>query len=362
MDKTKGLIEEAYAKLTSLQKEYEEAEVKCAIIGMSGSGKSSLINAIAGERIAKVGVVETTMEPTRFQHGQLIFEDLPGCGTVKFPKDRYVEEMRLDQYDCFILVTSNRFYEDDASLYLDITAKLKKRVFVVRNKFDVAVQDAMYDNGQSEKEVRDQITANIRENLKPNEIENVYLVSARHPTWYDLPQLLTDILNSLDGIKRTRFAADMAAWNEDALAEKRNAAEHVTGIYSGLAAANALNPVPGVDVSVDVGLLLKLSHEVAFIYGMTQSQAEYLSKLLKNPLACLGKVAQLSAKYLTKEAILLVLKSIGARVAVKNASKWIPFVGTLVSSYLGYRLTYSYGEDLIKEYEDAAKQILADAV
>ena len=41
---------------------FKKTKVKCRIIGRSGTGKSSLINAIVGERIAEVGVTETTME------------------------------------------------------------------------------------------------------------------------------------------------------------------------------------------------------------------------------------------------------------------------------------------------------------
>ena len=46
---------------------WENTEVKIAITGQSGSGKSSLINAIAGSKIAPVGFVETTMEPKEYK-------------------------------------------------------------------------------------------------------------------------------------------------------------------------------------------------------------------------------------------------------------------------------------------------------
>ncbi|WP_448574112.1 GTPase [Trichothermofontia sp.] len=85
---------------------FENAEVRCALIGASGSGKSSLINAIAGERIAKVNVIETTEKAQSFKHQGILFTDLPGCGTVKWPRETYIENLDLLSYDCFLLITS----------------------------------------------------------------------------------------------------------------------------------------------------------------------------------------------------------------------------------------------------------------
>ncbi|MDE2420202.1 MAG: dynamin family protein [Gammaproteobacteria bacterium] len=42
--------------------QWDSTKVRIAIAGESGRGKSSLINAIAGEAIAPVGVTETTQE------------------------------------------------------------------------------------------------------------------------------------------------------------------------------------------------------------------------------------------------------------------------------------------------------------
>lgn len=59
---------------------FESAQVNCALIGMSGAGKSSLINAIAGQRIAKVGFTEQTTEVQKkvFYFKGLNFFDYPG--------------------------------------------------------------------------------------------------------------------------------------------------------------------------------------------------------------------------------------------------------------------------------------------
>ena len=93
---------------------WENTKVRIAITGQSGSGKSSLLNAIAGKKIASVGFTETTMQAQEYDtENGIILVDLPGCGTKNFPFESYTETMQLDTFDAIILVTSNRFYESD---------------------------------------------------------------------------------------------------------------------------------------------------------------------------------------------------------------------------------------------------------
>lgn len=197
-------------------KEFENAEVRCGLIGQSGTGKSSLINAIAGAKIAAVGVVEMTNEPQTFRHNGIAFTDLPGCGTVKWPKDSYIRDLDLQSYDCFLLITAQRFYENDAYLFDELTA-LGRPCFVLRNMVDRAISDAKHDNDHSEEETKQIIVENIHKQLAPKPPERVYLTSARYPTKYDLKELLNDISNAMDGLKRARFVADMAVYGSEAL-------------------------------------------------------------------------------------------------------------------------------------------------
>lgn len=68
-----------------------------------------------------------------------------GCGTDKFPKDSYINRFNLLAYDILIIVTSNRLYENDTFLYKELVRHGKK-VFIVRTKIDLAIQDELMDN------------------------------------------------------------------------------------------------------------------------------------------------------------------------------------------------------------------------
>ena len=122
------------------QEEFEGARVRCGIIGLSGSGKSSIVNAIAGEKIAPVGSTEQTMEAQSFIHSGIEFVDLPGCGTEKWPHATYIDDLCLGAYDCFIIVTSNRLYEYDIYLHNELYGSMRKPCFIVRNKIDTSSQ------------------------------------------------------------------------------------------------------------------------------------------------------------------------------------------------------------------------------
>ncbi len=152
----------------------------------------------------------------------------------------------------------------------------------------------------------------------------------------------------------------MAAYSEDALKKKREVATELVLPYAGLAAANGLNPIPGLDIAADIGILLKLGNEIANIYGLTANQFEYIKRLLgpKVVPGLLAKIAQFTAKYLATEGIILILKRIATRTAAKQASKWIPFVGPLVSAGIGFQATFMLGDQLVDEAEEVARAIL----
>ncbi|MBU6302444.1 MAG: 50S ribosome-binding GTPase [Verrucomicrobia bacterium] len=340
-------------------REFQDVKVRCGLIGTSGSGKSSLINAIAGEKIAPVGILETTNEPQEFLHGGLMFVDLPGCGTPSWPRETYLSKLQLDSYDCFILVTAERFRDDDLFLYRELTCR-GLACFVVHNKFDSAIADGAHDNSLPEKEVRANILQNITVNLAPESPDRIYLVSARHPTRYDLAALQEDIEKKLEGIKRSRFVADMGAYGSATLRAKRAVSEERVVLYSALSAANGLNPLPGLDISVDAGILLKMGQEVAHIYGLTGTQIDFIKRFLGPdaiPLL-LAKIAQFISKYLAQEGIIFLLKQMGQKVGAKSAARWIPLVGPVIATSIGFAATKALGDQLVHEAEKLTEEIL----
>ena len=95
---------------------YREDRLHFAVCGPSGSGKSSLINAVRGlkngqEGSAKTGVVECTEALQRYPdprkrmpYPRFVWYDVPGAGTSKIPGWQYFNRQGLFIFDFIILV------------------------------------------------------------------------------------------------------------------------------------------------------------------------------------------------------------------------------------------------------------------
>uniref|UniRef100_A0A8C6U1E8 IRG-type G domain-containing protein n=1 Tax=Neogobius melanostomus TaxID=47308 RepID=A0A8C6U1E8_9GOBI len=94
----------------------------------SGSGKSTLINALRGvdntdEAAAPTGYVECTKEVNEYPYPEfpnITISDLPGVGTSTFKASDYLNDVGFAKFDFFIIVSNNRFKENDGLLAAEI--------------------------------------------------------------------------------------------------------------------------------------------------------------------------------------------------------------------------------------------------
>ncbi|GEM_PF-193092 len=339
---------------------WEDTEVKIAITGQSGSGKSSLINAIAGSKIAPVGFVETTMEPKEYKtENGIILVDLPGCGTANFPFESYVDDMKLSEFDAIVLVTANRFYEADIKLFNYVTHSLKKPIFLVRTKMDDAVRDGAEDNGLTRDQVIDMVLNDMVHNTDVSDVSKIYLVSSKPKqiSNFDTARLIKDISENLPDIKKGKFISESAAYSEEAIKAKKETIIEIAKRYAYLSAVNGLNPVPGINVAVDVGILSKLTQTVLKSYGLVDSSiADYIKKSeesgkIRGTIQGLSKWA---AQYATEAGIKQLLPKLVVAQTSKSFISWIPLLGQAVAAGIGYKMTSYFAEKLINESEEKA--------
>jgi len=180
--------------------EWKNTPLNVAVIGNSGVGKSSFINAIRGlnaddEGAAAVGVTQTTMEPRSFPHPDnpmLKFWDLPGVGTDEFPRASYLKQIDVDRFDFFLLLTADRFTENDTWL-CDEFEKRDKKYFFVRTKIDLDISNnrKAHPKTHNDEGVVKKIRQEIEQILRKHKVEDaqIFLIDNYEFNKFDFEKL-----------------------------------------------------------------------------------------------------------------------------------------------------------------------------
>ncbi|XP_060642208.2 interferon-gamma-inducible GTPase 10-like isoform X2 [Anolis sagrei] len=199
-------------QLEAVNENHESLTFNIAIIGETGAGKSSLVNALRGmERddeggAAVTDVIQVPNEPMAYVHPiypDITLWDLPGIGTDEFKSEEYAKNIDLNQYDFFIFVSENRFTENDLRLVCEIQ-KMKKKFVYVRTHVDASLASEKEKPNFSEKGILEKIRNYFCENLtKAGESSpRVFVISRWHRKMYDFPYLEKALKDEWDDFKR----------------------------------------------------------------------------------------------------------------------------------------------------------------
>ncbi|KAL0572273.1 hypothetical protein V5O48_009699 [Marasmius crinis-equi] len=183
---------------------YEPGKVHLAIAGSSGTGKSSMINAIRGMRdvgadAAQVGIIETTSQMQRFHEPDdrlpFVWFDVPGAGTLNVPGSTYFKDKGLYLLDSIIVLYNDRFTNIDIAIIQNCLC-YNIPYYIVRSKSDHHIQNvamatmvATDDEEPSEADIRrakadymSQTRENLQNNLRNAGLpmnSKLYLISNR---------------------------------------------------------------------------------------------------------------------------------------------------------------------------------------
>ncbi|WP_312510530.1 GTPase [Massilia sp.] len=322
--------------------------VSVALFGQPGAGKSSLINAIVGKKVAQVGVeTDKTVKQEEYEHNGLNLVDLPGYGTQKFPKETYRDEFALARFDLFLCVTSGKFHQADTELFRALDEMKKVCIFVV-NKHDELWEDGV-ETAELERRKREDIFKQVGKQV------TVIFTSCRKSSGLD--QLNTEILRNLDAAKRERWLRGAKAHSVKFLKQKREAAEKYVVVAAGASAANGLNPIPGADIAVDLSVLMKLFMELRECFGLSD---KVLNSLKESAIPTVSSVANNVVRYAAKEGILLLFKQFLGRQTLKTISKYVPLIGQAIAASAGFGITYAVGNSYLDDCYTLAEKILQD--
>ncbi|KAF5378015.1 hypothetical protein D9757_009860 [Collybiopsis confluens] len=129
-------------------RQFREGAFHVAVAGLTGSGKSSLINALMGIINGTPEAVPTGTQFTKsvgryidarrnYPH---IWYDVPGAGTLAAPSWNYFHDQGLFVFDAIMVAWDNRFSDVDLAV-LENCVRMKIPAFIVRTKSDVHISN-----------------------------------------------------------------------------------------------------------------------------------------------------------------------------------------------------------------------------
>lgn len=125
-----------------------------------------------------------------------------------------------------------------------------------------------------------------------------------------------------------------------------------------MAAAASTVPVPGVDWALDAALMSRLIPAINAEFGLTPEQIAKLPdakrEQVQKALAVVGSVVV--GRVVTRDLVVSMAKSLGKRLTVQQAAKYVPLAGQAVSAVLGYSAVRYLGEEHIKDCVRVARQ------
>ena len=130
-----------------------------------------------------------------------------------------------------------------------------------------------------------------------------------------------------------------------------------------LAAGVAMVPVPGIDWVTDIGVLVQLLPEISAAFGLSPQQVERLApdrKLVVYKAISAGGSLVLG-RLVTRELVLMLLKTVGVRLSAQQAAKYLPLAGQVASAALTFSALRHVCEQHIRQCEAVARQLALPA-
>jgi len=338
-------------------------KIQIAVLGQPGAGKSSLLSRLTdgAVRFAASPGTDTTRRVQTAAFGQMQINDLPGYGTEQFPVKEWLQRFSPEDFDLYLAVYAGKLTDSDGEVIRHLRQWKTERehpVFIIRNK-----ADTIWDENKTDAELRDIIFDDFAEKInlgekEPLRKEDLYFTSCR--TGDGIARLKDDIFGTQVGkVIRSKITAAFKARSEEDLRRKKMQCLEDVSAYAWAAAANAVNPVPGVDAAVDLGIFWKMAADIRESFGLTDENAVRGYQVL-GPLA--KQLSEKVIQFMTKDGIIIVLKTLGVRYARQKFTKYIPFIGWGAAAVTGYLLTRDLGERYVEDCYQLSLEVMRSVV
>ncbi|XP_054855847.1 interferon-inducible GTPase 5-like [Eublepharis macularius] len=365
------MLEETHLELDALK----NVKLDIAITGVSGVGKSSLVNALRGmtdyeEGAAKTGVMEATMDLHGYQHPvfpNVTLWDLPGIGTPEFSPKVYLKKVNFSLYDFFIIVASERFTENDVLLAHEIK-KMKKKYYYVRSKIDLSIDSERRRPDFNENETLEKIKKYFCENLRMagEPSPRVFLISRWDLNKYDFPLFQETLENELGDLKRHALILAMPVFSREILEKKKAAMENLIWNLAFVSCGIGAVPVPGLSLVCDISMLVSILIHFYYVFGLDEDSLRRVAravgkdyKVLKSAI----KKSPMSSEITPEFVIGLLSKSLlcGSLMVLELVFDFVPVLGSLVGGASSFFTTYYILKNFLRDIVEDAENVRATA-
>jgi uncharacterized protein (DUF697 family) len=127
-----------------------------------------------------------------------------------------------------------------------------------------------------------------------------------------------------------------------------------------VSAGASVVPVPGVDLAVDVTVMIRMLEEVNQRFGLTPEQIERLApeRRLFAYKAAMAIGSSLIGRIVTRELVVKLLKTVGVRLSAKQAAKYVPFAGQAVAASLSFAALKALGDRHVEDCAHVAQTLI----
>jgi len=271
-------------------KQLKMSPVNVAVVGKSAVGKSSFINTVTSlasddDAAAPVGEFQSSLNIRDYVHPrvpELKFWDLPGVGSMQFPKETYLNDVSFDRFDFFVLISAGRFTEIDAWLGQEIR-KCEKKYFFVRSHIDKDISNdrKAHPNSHNEKALLDTIRDDTVEKLKAQGFSDVpvFLISSYDRTKYDFHRIEQQLVEELPAIRRNAAVLYKRSAIRDMAQVAGRSLCWPMWVYSALSAAAASVPDYFVSVGLFAVFVFHWSHICFLQFGLDDRSLEQYARV-----------------------------------------------------------------------------------
>ena len=243
-----------------------------------------------------------------------------------------------------------------------------KSFFFIRTKIDEDVKSGKRKKSFSEaamlQEIRSDCVKNLVDEARKSicSKEDIFLISNHLSGEWDFSRLTEAILDALPRYEREALTLCLNALtglSKNLLERKVKILKGRIFLVAGMSAAVALAPVPGLSIAVDALIMFNEVREYITQLGIPV-QGSTIFNFLSSPTqrSVIATQVQFSS---APKILALLAKEAGAGLAVEEASRYIPFVGSAIAGAISFGCTIFFLRKCLNKIEEVALAVLEEA-